>query len=134
MQYVQNSHVIGSADQASEAGALLQEHADEDKEEGCGGRELVCGYGVQTDREWGRRDNWGSSTLHIPGSDDVSVRQWLPSGQKEYQKGAAGLGKIRKHIEAGGGGPYHLCGVLQGGDTGGDLVWSRGVGSINGHG
>ena len=35
-----------------------------------------------------------------------------------------------KHLEAGGGRPSHLCGVLQRGGTGGALVWSGDVGSI----
>ena len=51
MQHVWNSHVSGEADQALDAGALLQEHVDEDKAEGCGGRYLVCGDEIQPDRE-----------------------------------------------------------------------------------
>ena len=53
MRHVHNAHGGGAANQASEDGALLQEHGDEYKTERCGGRESVCGDGIQPDREVG---------------------------------------------------------------------------------
>ena len=44
MQHVWNTHARGAADQKSEESALLQEHRDEAKLEGYGGRESVHGY------------------------------------------------------------------------------------------
>ena len=53
MRHVHNAHGGGAANQASEDGALLQEHGDDYKTERCGGRESVCGDGIQPDREVG---------------------------------------------------------------------------------
>ena len=47
MRHVQNAPESGAADQALEESALLQEHGDEAKVEGCGGHKLVCGYGIK---------------------------------------------------------------------------------------
>ena len=56
MRHVQNAPESGAADQALEESALLQEHGDEAKVEGCGGHKLVCGYGIKPGMELGRRD------------------------------------------------------------------------------
>ena len=44
------------------------------------------------------------------------------------------MGKIRGHLEAGGGGPYHSCGVLHISGTGGATVWGGDMGLFRGHG
>ena len=43
-------------------------------------------------------------------------------------------GQIGGHPEVGGGGPYHFCGILQSGGTGGAPVRGGDVGLISGHG
>ena len=96
--------------------------------------ESVSIYGIQLDWGGGARDNRGSSTLQIPGAAAGEVINLLDGGQTEHQKGASGLGKIRGHIEAGGGGSYHFCGVLQSGGTGGAPVQGRDMGIFSGHG
>ena len=72
---MRNAHANGEYDKSSEDGALLQEHEDEAKAEGCGGREYVYGYGIQPDREGGLTEYLGSRNLHIPGVAAGSVRQ-----------------------------------------------------------
>ena len=52
----------------------------------------------------------------------------------EHPKGASGLGQIRGHLEAGGGGHYHSCGVLKSGGTVGEPVRGGDVGLVSGHG
>ena len=91
-------------------------------------------YGIQLYRGRGGRDNRGSITLQITGADAGAVRQLLDVGQTEHHKGASGIGKIRGHIEAGGGGPYHFCGVLQSGGTDGTPVWGQDMGLVSSHG
>ena len=55
MQHLWNAHAGRAADQASWGGALIQEHGDEAKAEGYGGRESVRIDGVQPYREGGIR-------------------------------------------------------------------------------
>ena len=62
-----DAHVGKAATQAPEGLALLQEHVDADKMEGCEGCKLLFRYGVQFDREGAGRDNRSNSNLKIPG-------------------------------------------------------------------
>ena len=52
----------------------------------------------------------------------------------DHLKGASGLGQIRGHLEAGGGGSYHSCVFLKSAGTGGATVWGEDMGLVSGHG
>ena len=97
-------------------------------------QESVFGDRIQLYRGRGGRDNRGSINLQITGADAGAVRKWLDGGHTEHQKGISGLGQIRGHLEAGGGGPYHFCGVLESGGTGGTPVWGWEMGLVSSHG
>ena len=55
----------------------------------------------------------------------------MDGGQKDNQKGATGMVNTREYLEAGGGRPSHLCGILQNGSTGSALIWGGDMSPIN---
>ena len=57
----------------------------------------------------------------------------MSGNQKEYQIGATGLVNTREHLDAVGGGSYHICDFLQSSGAGSYTVRSKDVGDINVH-